>query len=201
MGQGIHAGCGGHRSGDFQHNAGVIHGNIRDDIRVDDHLFDLTGRVDNHRVAGHLCRGTCRSINRYQRYAGVFHFADAGVGGRWTWVGGQNFHRFCGIDRAAAAEGDNVVTFCALIRRKTFLHQLFCRVWEHLIKQVVRHLMFIQCAKQAIQQAQLYQLTIGNDQRFAPLLIRHEVHHIGNRSSAMQANFWQCQHKAHHYSP
>ena len=61
--------------------------------------------------------------------------------------------------------------------------------------------MFIQRGKQAIQQAQLYQLTIGDDQRFAPLFIRHEVRHIGNRAGAMQANFWQCQHKAHHYSP
>ena len=61
--------------------------------------------------------------------------------------------------------------------------------------------MFIQRGKQAIQQAQFYQLTIGDDQRFAPLFIRHEIHHIGNRAGAMQANFWQCQHKAHHYSP
>lgn len=29
MGQGIHAGCGSHRRRDFQHDAGVIHGNIR----------------------------------------------------------------------------------------------------------------------------------------------------------------------------
>lgn len=49
--------------------------------------------------------------------------------------------------------------------------------------------MFIQCGKQAIQQAQLHQLTIGDDQCFAPLFIRHEIHHIGNRAGAMQANF------------
>lgn len=192
MGQGIYVGCGGYRSGDFQYNVGVIYGNIWDDVWVDNYFFDFMGRVDNYCVVGYFCCGICCSVNCYQWYVGVFYFVDVGVGGRWIWVGGQNFYCFCGIDWVVVVEGDNVVIFCVLICCKIFLYQFFCWVWEYFIKQVVRYLMFIQCVKQVIQQVQFYQLIIGNDQCFVLLFICYEVYYIGNCFSVMQVNFWQC---------
>ena len=77
--QGIHAGCGGHGGRNIKHHAGIVHGDIRDDVRVDNHLFHLSCGVNDHRVAGHLRCRACGGVDRHQRHARVFHLADARV--------------------------------------------------------------------------------------------------------------------------
>ena len=201
VGQRVHAGGGGNGGRNIQHHAGVIDGNIRDDIGVDNHLFHLALGVDDHRVAGHLRRRSGGRVDRHQRHAGVGHFADPGVGGRWPRVGGEDFDRFGGINRAAAAEGDKVIAPGLAIRRVAFLHQRLGGVREHLVKQMVSHLLFIHSGEQAVEQPQLHQLAVGDDQRLAPAFTRHQLDHIADCACAVKADFGQCQHKTHDNSP
>ncbi len=168
MGQGVHTGGGRDSGRDIQHHAGVVHGDIRDDIRVNNHLFHLAFAVDDHRVAGHLRRRTGGGVDCHQRYARMHDFADAGIGGGRPRIRGEDFHRFCGIDRAAAAEGDKVIATRLPERGKATLHQGFRWVGKDLIEQMVRKLMGVQGGKQTVQQPHFDQLAVGNDQRLAP---------------------------------
>ena len=189
VGQGIHAGGGGNGWRDVEHHAGVVDGDIRDQVRVDNHLFYLTLAIDNHGVAGHLRRRAGGGVDGHQRHASVFHFADAGVGGGGAWVGGEDFYRFGGINRAAAAEGDQVIAAGRLVRRIALLHQRFGGIRVHVVKQLISHLLFIQRGKQTVQQAQLHQLTVGDDQRLAPLFARYQLDHITDSACAVEADF------------
>ena len=134
VGQGIHAGGGGNGWRNVEHHAGVVDGDIRDQVRVDNHLFHLPLAIDNYRVAGHLRRRAGGGVDGHQRHASVFHFADAGVGGGGAWVGGEDFYRFGGINRATAAEGDQVIAAGRLVSRIALLHQRFGGVGEYLVK-------------------------------------------------------------------
>ncbi|VFT74865.1 Uncharacterised protein [Klebsiella aerogenes] len=78
---------------------------------------------------------------------------------------------------------------CRLVRRVALLHQRFGGVGEHVVKQLVSHLLFIQRGKQTVQQAQLHQLTVGDDQRLAPLLTGHQFNHITDSACAVEADF------------
>jgi hypothetical protein len=133
--------------------------------------------------------GSGGGVDGHQRHARVFHFAHAGIGGGRAWVGGEDFHGFRGVDRAAAAEGDNVIAARGFVRRIAFLHQLFGRVRENLIEQVISHLVRFQRRKQAIEQAEFDQLTVGDNQRFTPLFACDQVDHIADCARAVQADF------------
>ncbi len=110
------------------------------------------------------------------------------IGGRAR-IGGKNFNRFGGIDGATAAEGDQIVALRVAPGRKAALHQRFGGVREDLVKKFVRHLLRIERGKEAIKQAEFDQLSVGDDQRLAPVFIRYQFHHVFDSARAVQADF------------
>jgi hypothetical protein len=114
-------------------------------------------------------------------------------------VGGEDFYRFGGINRAAAAEGDKVIAPGLPIRRVALLHQRFGGLGTP--RQTDGKTSAVHPAANRLSSSPSFTSWPSVTISALPLFTRYQLDHIADCARAVEADFGQCQHKTHDNSP
>ena len=134
MGQGVHTGRGGQRSGFAEHQQRIVNGDRRQVAPADNHKLHFGFGIGQHAVAGDFAGGTGSGIHRNDRRQRVGQGFNPGIAVEIAFVSCRDTDAFTAVMRATAANGNDDIAMLFAKDLQTIAHVGVFGIWLNAVK-------------------------------------------------------------------